>query len=151
MSESDPVRIFVAHAFSEHVDYLRVFEYLESRETFYYRTMSNPDPACAGTGPDTAREELGRQIKGAEVMVLPVTIFEEKPAIVGYQMELARSSEIPIVAVKAFGGTVAIQKAVLDRAADIVDWNDRALVDAVQRCARGEGTVKWETIEFKLD
>ena len=84
-------------------------------------------------------------------MVLPVTIFEEKPAIVGYQIEVARANQIPIVAVKAFGGTVAIQKAVLDCAMDVVDWNDRALVDAVQRCARGEGTAKWETIEFKLD
>lgn len=151
MSESDPIRIFVAHAFSEHIDYLRVFEYLESRETFYYRTMSNPDPALAGAGPDAGRQALARQLTAAEVMVLPVTIFEEKPAIVGYQIEVARANQIPIVAVKAFGGTVAIQKAVLDCAMDVVDWNDRALVDAVQRCARGEGTAKWETIEFKLD
>ncbi len=151
MSESDPIRVFVAHAFSEHVDYLRVFEYLESRETFYYRTTSNPDPALAGAGPEAAREELGRQIRAAEVMVLPVAMLEEKPAIIGYQMEVARASQIPIVAVKAFGGTVAIQKAVLDRAADIVDWNDRALAESIRRCARGEGEAKWETIEFKLD
>jgi hypothetical protein len=42
-------------------------------------------------------------------------------------------------------------KAVFDLATEIVDWNDRAIVDGIRRLARGENTAQWETIEFKLD
>jgi hypothetical protein len=33
----------------------------------------------------------------------------------------------------------------------IVDWDGRALVDAVKAQARHEESNRWDTIEFKLD
>ncbi|NIW23724.1 MAG: hypothetical protein GWN29_03730, partial [Gammaproteobacteria bacterium] len=41
MSEKDPIRVFVMHTFSEHPDYRRVFEYLESSPNFFYVNCSN--------------------------------------------------------------------------------------------------------------
>jgi hypothetical protein len=36
VSESNPIRVFVTHAFQETDDYLRVFEFLESVDRFFY-------------------------------------------------------------------------------------------------------------------
>jgi len=35
VSESDPIRVFVTHTFQENIDYLRVFEFLESMDSFF--------------------------------------------------------------------------------------------------------------------
>ena len=34
---------------------------------------------------------------------------------------------------------------------EVVDWDERALVDAIKRQARHEDTTRWDTIEFKMD
>jgi hypothetical protein len=39
----------------------------------------------------------------------------------------------------------------MDSAADMVDWNDRVITDAVRRLARGEDTQAWDVIEFDMD
>ena len=43
ISQQNPVRVFVAHAFEPSEDYLRVFEYLESSHNFYYSNCSNAE------------------------------------------------------------------------------------------------------------
>ena len=48
ISQQNPVRVFVSHAFEPSDDYHRVFEYLESSHNFYYRNCS--DPEQRGTG-----------------------------------------------------------------------------------------------------
>jgi hypothetical protein len=151
MSQDKPIRIYVVHAFSEHPDYLRVFEYLEGRPNFFYVNVSNPDAKLPDARPETAKEELRRQISIAEIVILPVQLFSTDPVLVRYQVDVARSTQKPILSIKSFGDTMAIPKAILDYSADMVDWNDRTIVDAIRRLARGEDTAHWETIEFKLD
>ena len=61
ISQQNPVRVFVSHAFEPSDDYHRVFEYLESSHNFYYRNCS--DPEQRGTGErDKLKDELRRQI-----------------------------------------------------------------------------------------
>ena len=43
MSESNPIKVFVTHNFKDNVDYLRVFEFLESMERFFYINCSKPE------------------------------------------------------------------------------------------------------------
>ena len=43
MSQANPIRLFVTHAWEPDDDYLRVFEYLESARNFFYRNFSAPD------------------------------------------------------------------------------------------------------------
>ncbi len=43
VSENNPIRVFVTHMFEEVDDYLRVFEFLESVDRFYYVNVSKPD------------------------------------------------------------------------------------------------------------
>lgn len=150
MSDPSPVRVFVSHLFERHSDYLRVFEYLESREKFLYRNVSDPDRMPQG-GKEALKDELRNQIKAAEVMVLPVSIYELNPELVTFQMDCAGAFSIPIIGVKSFGETVVIQKLVLERAADIVEWNARTLVDALRQHGRHENTARWDVVEFKPD
>ena len=43
MSQANPIRLFITHAWETSDDYLRVFEYLESAQNFFYRNYSTPD------------------------------------------------------------------------------------------------------------
>ena len=52
---------------------------------------------------------------------------------------------------KPFGSQRPVPKAMADLADEIVDWDERALVDAISRQARHEDTTRWDTIEFKMD
>ena len=58
MSDAGPIRVFVSHLFEKHPDYLRVFEYLESREKFLYLNVSNPDYVPGGGHENTARWDI---------------------------------------------------------------------------------------------
>ena len=43
MSESNPINVFATHTFEESFDYLRVFEFLEGVDRFYYINVSKPE------------------------------------------------------------------------------------------------------------
>jgi hypothetical protein len=150
MSDASPIRVFVSHLFEKHPDYLRVFEYLESREKFLYLNVSDPEKLPGG-GKEGLKDELRSQIKAAEVMVLPVSIYSLNRDLVTFQMDCAGAFSKPILGVKSFGETVVIHKIILERAADIIDWDARALVDAIRHHARHENTARWDIVEFKLD
>jgi len=151
MSESNPIRIFVAHTFSEHPDYLRVFEYLESRPNFFYHNCSNPGTRPASGDSDAIKEELRKQLQLAEILILPVTLFSLSPVLITFQVDAAKGLKKPVLAIKSFGETVAIKKDLLDKADDIVDWNNRTISEAIKRLARNDSSGQWEVIEFKLD
>jgi len=151
VSENDPFRVFVTHLFQENEDYRRVFEYLESRDNFFYKNYSNPDNMPASGGDDAIKEELRSQIKDAEVVILPLAVHTANPSLVGFQLDYAQASNKPILGIQAFGGTVAIDKAVIERCDDVIEWNERIIISAIKRLARNEETAQWETINFKLD
>jgi hypothetical protein len=52
---------------------------------------------------------------------------------------------------KPFGTQRDLPKALLQAANEIVDWDERALVDALRRQARHEDTTRFDTIEFKIE
>jgi hypothetical protein len=151
MSESNPFRVFVVHAFEEAPDYLKVFEYMESRPNFFYENCSKPGARPQGGDHEAIKRELLRQIESSEIVILPVTLFQANPVLVTYQVDAAKGLKKPVLAVKSFGETVVIKKALLDKADDIVDWNDRAITEAIKRLARHDQSGQWEVIEFKLD
>ena len=72
MSENNPIRVFATHNFDESDDYLRIFEFLESVDRFYYVNVSKPQNLPVTGGAQEVRDELIRQIKDSEAMfVLP--------------------------------------------------------------------------------
>ncbi len=152
MSEKDPFRVFVTHLFEENnEDYQRVFEYLESRDNFFYVNFSDPDSMPTAGGNEAVKEVLRNQIKEAEVVILPLAIFATNSDLVGFQLDYAQASKKPILGIQSFGGTVSIEKAVIDRCDDVIEWNERTIISGIKRLARNEDTAQWETIEFTLD
>ena len=56
MSESDPYRVFVTHIFQDDEDYQRVFEYLESRDQFFFFFSSDLAKMPATGGVEAMKE-----------------------------------------------------------------------------------------------
>ena len=150
MSEQNPIRVFVTHAFAEHPDYQRVFEYLESAAKFYYVNCSAPRNIPQSGGKEALKEELRKQIEAAEAIIVPAAMFGEHRELITYQMDAAQAHELPIIALEPFGGIGEVSPEVAGRAAETVGWNERSLADALRREARHEETTRWETIEFEM-
>jgi nucleoside 2-deoxyribosyltransferase len=150
MSQSNPIRLFVTHLWETGDDYLRVFEYLESSRNFFYRNFSAPDRRPAGDR-EAVREELRRQIAPAEAVIGLTSLYEIDQDLLTFELLYAQASQKPVVLLRPFGSQRPVPKALADLAGEIIDWDERALVDAVRRQARHEDTTRWDTIEFKLD
>jgi hypothetical protein len=150
MSENNPIRIFVSHLFSDHPDYHRVFEYLESASNFFYVNCSNPEDMPGSGGQNAIRDTLLEQVRQAEIIIVVSSMFSENSSLIGYQMDVAQAADIPIIALEPFGTSGKIPADIEARAAAVVGWNERLMVDAIRREARHEETQRWEVIEFDM-
>ncbi len=150
MSQANPVRLFVTHVWENSDDYLRVFEYLESARNFFYRNYSTPDLPPSGDK-EALKEDLRRQIAPVEAVIGLSSLFATHQDLFTFQLLYAQASQKPVVLMKPFGSRKEVPKSILDLADEVVDWDERALVDAIRRQARHEDTTRWDTIEFKLD
>ena len=150
MSQTDPVRIFVTHCWETSDDYLRVFEYLESQRNFFYHNYSTPEQRPQGDK-EALRENLRKQIAPCEAVIGLSSLFDAHQELLTFQLLFAGASHKPVILMKPFGARKEVPKAILDLANELVDWDERALVDAIRRQARHEDTTRWDTIEFKLD
>jgi len=150
MSQENPIRLFVTHLWETSDDYLRVFEYLESARNFYYRNYSAPDKRPAGDK-EALKEEWRRQIAPVEAVIALTSLFERNRDLLTFQLLYAQASQKPVILLKRFGEQRPVPKELTDLADEVIDWDERALVDAVRRQARHEETTRWDTIEFKLD
>lgn len=148
MSEDNPIRVFVTHSFEETDDYLRVFEFLESVERFFYLNVSKPENLPEQGGLEALKDELIQQIKASEAVVVVADVYDRQPDLVDYMMDVAEANNIGIIALKPFGGVAETAASVAERAKEHIEWNDRELVDAIKRQGRGEDTARWEVIDF---
>ena len=147
MSESNPIRVFVTHAFDESENYLRVFEFLESVDRFYYRNVSRPDTSPGGDM-DAAKERLFAQIKLAEAVFVMPDLYRKQPAMVNFMMDAADANNIPMIVIQPFGQPGDIPPELIARCQERVAWNARALADALKRQARHKETRRYDTIDF---
>jgi len=141
----------VAHNFQESDDYLRVFEFLESMEKFFYLNVSKPENVPETGGMEAIKEELIEQIKECEAVIVPASLYMEKKDTARFQMDVAEANEKPLIAIRPFGGVAETPQELAERVVENVEWNEREIVDALKRQARLEDTSRWETIEFTLD
>jgi hypothetical protein len=150
MSQANPLRLFVTHAWETSDDYLRVFEYLESARNFFYRNYSTPEQRPEGDK-EAQRENLRRQIAPVEAVIALSSLFDTHQDLLTFELLYAQANNRPVILMKPFGTGKDVPKAILDLANEVVEWDERALVDAIRRQARHEETTRWDTIEFKLD
>ena len=150
VSQANPVRIFITHAWENSDDYLRVFEYLESSRTFFYRNYSTPEVRPQGDK-EALRDNLRKQIAPAEAVIALASLGDTQKDLLVFQLLYAGASHKPVVLMKPFGVRAEPPKEIVELATEVVEWDERALVDAIRRQARHEDTTRWDTIEFKLE
>jgi hypothetical protein len=151
MSQRDPIRIFVTHAWESSADYLHVFEFLEGMRNFFYKNFSTPDVVPADVSVESRREDLRRQINSCEVVLALSSLQATHPDLLVFQVNYAKSCDKPVVLLPGFGRELAVPKYITELADEKVAWDGRAMVDAILRQARHEQTQRWDTIEFKID
>ena len=148
--ERNPVRLYVTHAWKADDEYLRVFEFLESSRNFYYRNLTRPAERPAG-GRDAELDALRRMIDPAEIVLTLAAQYAEAAFWVDFQVTYAKAVRKPVVLLSRFGSGGVLPPSLVGQADETVDWNERAIVDALRRLARHEQTNRWKTIDFKLD
>ncbi len=148
MSEKNPIRVFVAHTFIESDDYLRIFEFLESVDRFFYVNVSKPENIPAQGGLEAIKDELIAQIKDSEVVVIVNDALAEKPDLVDYMMDVAEANDINIISIQPFGHIGETPPQIVGRVKDDMEWNARTIADAITYQARGQETSRWEVVDF---
>ena len=148
MSESNPIRVFATHCFDETDDYLRIFEFLESVDRFYYVNVSQPENLPTTGGAQELKDELIKQIKASEAVIVLPSTFEQNRDLTNFMMDVAEANNLGMITIRPFGGIQQIQPELVERCAEQIEWNDREMVDALRRQARGEDTARWEVLDF---
>ena len=148
MSENNPIRVFVTHAFSESDDYLRLFEFLECVDNFYYLNVSLPEEAPKSGSMEETKDILIQQIKEAEAVMVLASLYETQPDLVNFMMDGANAAGKPVIVLRPFGGLTETPKELVARAHEPIKWDAREMVDSLKRQARLEDTNRWETIDF---
>jgi hypothetical protein len=150
MSQQNPIRLFVAHAWHDSDDYHRIFEYLESARNFYYRNTSQPDARPVG-GIETERDALRRQIADAEIVIAPTSLYRLDPETLLFQLEHARQNGKPVLIIKPFGIKTVVPSAVMALGDQVINWNEREIIDAIRHLARQESRDRYDSVDFSPD
>lgn len=148
VSENKPITVFAAHAFEESDDYLRVFEFLESVDGFYYINVSRPENIPESGGLQAIKDELIEQIRAAEALFVLSSTYEQRPDIVKFIMDVAEANNKGMIAIRPFGVSAETPPELVERCQEHIQWNDREMADALRRQARGEDTARWEVLDF---
>lgn len=148
MYENNPIRVFVTHTFAEDEDYLRFFEFLEGQDRFFYINCSKPENMPGSGGMEAIKDELIRQIKEAEAVVVLASQFARKGDLIRFQMDVADANEKPMIAIRPFGGMEESAPELVARVNEQIEWNSREIADALRRQARLEDTSRWDVIDF---
>ncbi|MGH8224434.1 MAG: hypothetical protein ACREQZ_15815, partial [Woeseiaceae bacterium] len=92
MSEENPIRVFVTHCFAETDDYLRVFEFCESVDRFFYLNYSKPEDVPQSGGMDAIKAELIKQIKECEAVIVLASLYMDQGDLVRFQLDAAEAN-----------------------------------------------------------
>ena len=147
MLENNPIRVFVTHVFKESDDYLRIFEFLECVDRFYYLNVSKPDDRPTG-GMEEIKDSLIQQIKESEAVFVVPALYDDQPDLVKFMMDAADANKKPMIVIRPFGRVSETPKELIERCEEHIEWNARELVDALKRQARAEDTARWEVLDF---
>jgi hypothetical protein len=150
VSQQNPVRVFVSHAFTSNDDYRRIFEYLEGSKNFFYRNCSTTEVSTT-LDKEGLRQELRRQIGLSEVVLVTAGQYYEHKDWIDFQINCAKGFDKPVIVLVAFGVTEKLPVLLEALASEVIEWNDRVIVDAIKRQARHEESTRWDVIEFKLE
>ncbi len=148
VSQSNPIRLFVSHVFEKHEDYLRVFEFIESDDRFYYLNYSDPDQMPDPGGKEAMKDVLLKQMENAEAVIICAGLYDGYRDMIEFMVNAAKAKEKPIIIMEHFGSDAKVADILAENADEVVEWNDRTLIDSIKKQARHQETQRWETIDF---
>ncbi len=151
MSQNNPIRLFVTHAWDTSDDYLRIFEYLESARNFFYKNLSAPDKAPTAVARRPIAKSCAARWRRRSASSRFRACTAKNSELLLFELTFAKASDKPVILMRPFGANAVLPKEITSLSDQIVDWDGRALVDAVKAQARHEESNRWDTIEFKLD
>lgn len=150
MSERNPIRVYAVHGWHRDEDYVRLFEYMETADNFFYKSVSDPDARIAENDGQAARRTLiGKALQDAECVVCTAGTWERFNEWARFTIDSARALDLPIVAIEHFGPK-NMDVRLKGYAGEIVGWDSRSIVDAIRREARHEDTARFDTIDFDM-
>jgi sugar/nucleoside kinase (ribokinase family) len=149
-TDDEPIRIFITHLCRVDEEYGRVLEYLDGVRRLQYQLVSEPTAPMAATR-EMQRDLWRSQIQAAEVVVALSTQFDADPEAIEFQARFAKTAGKPVLLMRRFGSVLPAPVPLMRHADQAVDWNERALSDALKRHARGDSQARWDTIDFTLD
>ena len=100
---------------------------------------------------EALKEDLRQQIAPVEAVIALSSLYDDEPGPGDVPAALCAGEQQAGRAAEAVRRRRPVPKVLAEHADEIVDWDERALVDAVRKHARHEDTTRWDTIEFKLD
>ena len=125
ISQQNPVRVFVSHAFEPSDDYHRVFEYLESSHNFYYRNCSDPEQR----GDRRARQAEGRAAPadrtGRSRDRALGTVRRSTASWIDFQLNCAKGLDKPVIVLETFGVKEKMPVQLEALGDEIIEWNER--------------------------
>lgn len=151
MDKNRPIRIFTAHSWREDENYLRVFDYLESARDFRYVNTSRPLHNVAQMDERGANVEMRYQIDAAEIVIIPAGLYAQDAGMASFIAQHAVAAGKPVLVMTQFGTGGRIPQVLGNAANQVIGWDERSMVDAVRRLARGEDSSRNDVIEFSLD
>ena len=151
MEKSRPIRIFVAHAWREDENYLRVFDYLEGTRDFRYANTSRPLHNLAQMDERGANIEIRYQIDTAEIVIIPAALYAQDAGVASLIAQHAVAAHKPVLVLTPFGTGGRIPQVLGNVASQVSGWDGRSIVDAIRRLARGDDPSRNDIIEFTLD
>jgi len=147
VSESNPFRVFVSHAWDRSEEYSRLFEYLESTTNFYYKSVCDPDKAPPGESIADGRARVLDAMKEAEVFLLLADLYSKHRDWLDFEISAAKAHDLPIIVVEHFGPK-DLSEELRETADKIVNWNTRTIEDAIRMESRHDDTKRFDMIEF---
>lgn len=151
MEKSRPIRLFVGHAWREDENYQRVFDYLESARDFRYVNTSRPLHNLAQMDERGANVEMRYQIDTAEIVVIPAALYAQDAGLASFIAQHAASARKPVLVLLPFGTGGRVPQVLGNVASEVIGWDERSIVDAIRRLARGDDPRRNDVIEFTLD
>jgi len=94
------------------------------------------------------KDELIEQIKASEAILVLSGVYEQRPDIVTFIMDVAEVNMKGMIAIRPFGGVAETPAELVERCQEHIEWNNRDIADALLRQARGEDTARWEVLDF---
>ncbi|MEI4473533.1 TIR domain-containing protein [Frigidibacter sp. MR17.24] len=126
-------KLFISHAWKYSDRYNRAVRFLNDASNFKWSNYSVPESkAFVGMTSEELGEQMKRQIRPAQCVVIVSGMYVNHSAWVQYEMDFAKQIGKPILGIKRWGEQRTPQS-VVNCADEMVAWNSASIVAAIRR------------------